>query len=407
MKRDIGAALILLTIATSVATLSAAPRSAAAFETPQDGTAAAYLGEAAQGPGYTVDPAVPSDGFLRTFTIDTSYGPFRIHGVELTRERVRELGALHRLDRMSESDVFTKSLGEAALAPVRFGADLVTKPGETINRTFSGIGRMFNRIEAAAENRSSNRDSVAGGLIGTDAARRQLAVELGVDPYTDFQPLAQRLDAVARAAALGGLSMKAVFMAVPGTGGTIVSSASTAGSVQATLRDKTSAQIVQQVRSTLQRLKVSAATSAQLVGNRLYTPADLLIMTNALARLKAGNTELFVARAAQADTRDVAFFQRRRAELLAERSAELGGIVEFVSAGTFPLNRTRDGTIVAVFPLDDVTWTETSARAFTNVTGHLRMLGNQQAPVLATTAAVTPLADEELRKLGWTIVPLK
>jgi hypothetical protein len=378
-----------------------------AFEAPRDEIAVTYLGAAVEGPGYKVDAIVPGDGFLRTFTIDTAHGRIQVHGVELARQRVRELQALHRLAQMSDSDVFAKSLGNAALAPVRFGADLIKDPGKTLNRTFSGIGNMFDRIEAGVQQRGSSRDSAAGSLLGTDSARRQFAVELGVDPYTDYAPLAQRLDAIAKAAALGGLSVKAVFVAVPGTGGAVVSSTSTISSVQGTLREKTSAQIVQQVSATLQRLKVPAAGAQKLIANRLYTPADLLVMSNALARLKAGNTPLFVARAAEADTRDVAFFQRRRAELLAARSAELGGIVDFVSVGGFPLNRTRDGTVVALFPLDDVTWTETAARAFTTVIGALRLTGYQGSPVLATTGAVTPMAEEQLKRLGWTVVALE
>src|SRR6185436_41145 len=119
-------------------------------------------------------------------------------------------------------------------------------------------------------------DSVAGSLLGTDTARRQLAVELGIDPYTDFQPLAQRLGTIAKAAALGGLSVKAVLMAVPGPGGAVVSSTSTASSIQNTLREETSAQIAQHVKAALQRLNVSAASSARLINNKLYTPADLL-----------------------------------------------------------------------------------------------------------------------------------
>jgi hypothetical protein len=397
MRLAIGATAIGLAIISS----------AAAFETPQDGTAAAYLGAAVQGPGYKVDPVVRSDGFLRTFAIDTAHGRFQINGIELAKQRLRELQALDRLTQMSESEVFTKSLGRSALAPIKFGADLVKDPGATLNRTFSGVGNMFDRIGASVENRKSNRDSGADSLLGIAAARRQLAVELGIDPYTDYQPLAQKLEDVARVSALGGLSVSVALAAVPGPGGMIVSSGSTANTIGDTLRDKTSAQIVQQVRATLHRLKVPAASAARLIDNRLYTPADLLIMTTALARLKAGNTQLFIARAAQANTRDVAYFQRRRAEFMATQSAELGGIVEFVSVGGFPLNRTRDGTIVAVFPLDEVAWTEVSARAFMTVTGALRLLGYQQSPLLATTAAVTPMADEELKKLGWTIVALK
>src|SRR4051812_46802706 len=97
---------------------------AAAFETAPDGTASTYLGAAAQGPGYKVDPVVQSDGFLRIFTFETSHGKFEVNGVALAKQRVQELHALSRLGKMSESDVFTKSLGNAALAPVKFGAAL-------------------------------------------------------------------------------------------------------------------------------------------------------------------------------------------------------------------------------------------------------------------------------------------
>jgi hypothetical protein len=202
--------------------------------------------------------------------------------------------------------------------------------------------------------------------------------------------------------------VKAALSVVPGSIGMVASSTSTASSVNGTLRDKSAAQIAQQVRATLQKLKVPASTASLLVANKVYTPSDLLIIATALTRLKAANSSLFVARAAQATTRDVALFQRRRAELLAEKSAELGGVVEFASIGGFPLNRTRDGSIVALFPLDDIAWTAIGSRAITAMTDELRASGyNGQPPVLATTAVVTPLAREEITKLGWTIVALK
>src|SRR5262249_39248534 len=160
-----------------------------------------------------------------------------------------------------------------------------------------------------------------------------------------------------------------------------------------------SAQIVQQVKAALTKLKVSGATAARLVDNRMYTPADLLIISSALTRLRAANTQLFVSRAAQAKERDVAFFQRTRAAMLAARSAELGGLTEFVSAAGFPLNRTRDGKIVALFPLDDVIWTDVFARALGAVTDALVQMGVQQSPTIAVAASVTPTAEDEIKKL--------
>jgi cytoskeletal protein RodZ len=98
----------------------------------------------------------------------------------------------------------------------------------------------------------------------------------------------------------------------------------------------------------------------------MYTPADLLILWKSLAALNAPNTALFVARAAGAATREEAMFQRRRAELLAA-NAKLLGIGRFVDVAGFPLNRMKDGRLVALFPLDEVAWTEDVSAAFSKM----------------------------------------
>ena len=60
----------------------------------------------------------------------------------------------------------------------------------------------------------------------------------------------------------------------------------------------------------LLKARVPRATAERLVQNRMYTPADLLILSKALTSLKAQNTALFVARAAGAATREEAMFRR-------------------------------------------------------------------------------------------------
>jgi hypothetical protein len=55
----------------------------------------------------------------------------------------------------------------------------------------------------------------------------------------------------------------------------VVSSVSTAQSLGDTLRDKTSAQVVQEVKSTLQQLSVPPQTIARFIGNRAYTNAQI------------------------------------------------------------------------------------------------------------------------------------
>ncbi len=202
---------------------------------------------------------------------------------------------------------------------------------------------------------------------------------------------------------MGGLSVQAALAFVPGVGGLAVSSTATVNNVRDTLRDKTSAQVVQQVRAALAKLGVSPDTVSQFVNNRSYTPTDLLIVTDGLTRLNAANSEVFVANIAKADGRDLAVFQRNRAVYLADQSAKLGDASpEFVLLGDVPLNRASDGTVVAAFPFDDVTWTEIASRQFAAMAAAVRAAGSPKRPVLASSAAITPLARSELSKLGWT-----
>jgi len=375
-----------------------------AFESPPTAQAEEILGAAASGPNYRVDPLVRSDGLLHIFVLNTAFGTYQIAGDDLMRERIRELLALRKLQAMSESDIFVKSLGRAASAPLRYGADLLTDPKATLQKSFSGVANMFDRLGASVTNSRANRDSVVSSLLGVDEARRTLAVQLGIDPYTDFPPLASKLSDVASAAALGGLTTKGLLIAIPGGAGVAASSASTANTLSGTLAQKTSAQIVDLVKAQLLNLRVPASIADRFVQNRMYTPADLLVVSRSLRRAGMGNSALFIARAADAGTREEAFFQRRRAQLLADNAKTLG-IAEFVSVGGFPLNRLKDGGIVALFPFDQVAWTENFGWSFEAVTK--AMSEQPGAPTLVVTGRLTDEAQLNVTRLGWTIRSLQ
>jgi hypothetical protein len=381
----------------------------AALEIPKEGSAATYLGALTEGSNYHVAAKVRSDGNMLIFIVDTKYGKFQVDGIELTKVFIQELKALDALEKISQSDTFAKSLGQSATAPIRYGANLIVNPVGTVGDSLSGVANMFDRAAASLADPNADRATTADSLLGVDDARRELAVGLGVDPYTNFPPLAEKLTEVASATAAGGLSVKAALAVIPGGVAMIaVSSASTIQSASDTLRDKTSAQIAQEVKSTLLRLDVSPDTVARFVTNRAYTPADLLLTSRALARLNANNTQAFIDRAAAANSRSVGFFERRRAELLSERSRELGGIADFISVGGFALNRNRAGNVVALFPCDDIAWTAITERAVHAITNDLPRDGAvARKPILATNGAVTPMASSEFQKLNWQVVHLK
>ncbi|MBV9557836.1 MAG: hypothetical protein JO254_12225 [Pseudolabrys sp.] len=394
--------------ALAVAVIAAVAPSAYALEAPKLKPAAQFLGPLMQGSNYKVKPQARTDGIMRIFDVETPYGQFTFSGVDFTIMRLREIEAAGAIDKMSKSEGFMKALGQAAFAPIQFGANLITNPVGTIQGSMSGVGNMLDRASSSLANPGVNRDPFFESLLGVTDTQRQLAVELGVDPYSDFPPLADRLKQMASAMASGKLPVKVGLSLVPGGIGIAVSSASTIDSVKDTLRDKTAAQVVSDVRGILHSLDVSDEASSLLFKNRHYTPTDLLLMARALQRIKTSNTEIYIAHAAAADGRDEAFYQRRRAELLAARRGEIGGIDTFFQTKGQVLTLTPGNTVVAAFPFDDFAWTATPERAFTAATADLRQGDTAKFPrVFATSGAVTPTATAELQKLGWKVVKLK
>ena len=400
-----------LALVQQIAAQNAPPRAAQAtadgLEVPKPAPAAKYLGAAMKSENYTVGPSARSDGIMRIFHVETRYGKYDFDGVEFTKLRLREIEATAALEKMSKSEAWIKSFGSAAVAPIKFGVSFVTNPAEAINRSASGIANMFDRAGAAMSNQKSSRDNMANSLLGVSDAQRQLAIQLNVDPYSDFAPLQNRLQEMSRVMAGGQLTVKAGLAAVTGGIGMGISAASGMEAAKDTLRDKTAAQVIAEVRATLISLSVPEATINRLIENQNYTPSFLLLMSRALAQLKAQNTAAFIERAADANSYGVAYFHWRRADLIAARSAQLGGLVAFVPVAGHAVNVTRDGKAVAVFPLDDLAWTALPKRTFLAANAELRRRSPNGAAALATTGQVTPLASSEIQKLGWQIVQLK
>jgi hypothetical protein len=383
--------------------LAAAPVLA---ETPAPMSATQLLGDNVKGPNWTVAEIVRSDGFVRLYTVETPYGSFQVNGQRRMEQRLNELRALHTLEQMTTTESFADALGTAGLAPIRFGRDLILDPVETTGNLFSGIANMFDRAVSEVEQAEASHDDFVDSVAGVSKAARELAFELKVDPYTDFTPLRDGLADVARAMAAGNLSVTAAISAIPGGAGIAVSATSTASALANPIRDKSSAEIAALVAAKLKPLDVGEDAIQAFVENKAFSPADTYAIADALTALNARNSEAFVRRAATADSADLAKFHRYRAELLVRHSAQLGTLKEFYVVREFALNRSADGALVAVFPFDDLAWTEPAEKSLDLISRELATRGETRQPILATPGKVMPGALAELKKRGWRVLIL-
>ena len=173
-------------------------------------------------------------------------------------------------------------------------------------------------------------------LTGASRRKRELAIKLGVDPYTDFQPLQQRLTQLSAAAATGGLVVSGALMAIPGVGGIIVSNTATSANLGNAARDNTPAQLLDLNRAKLLAMGVDRNLAEQFLLNRNYTPVDATAVVSFLEEVQVPGREAFFARAATVGRRDAALFMRRQAEMLADYQNKTRSITGFVALGGFP-----------------------------------------------------------------------
>ncbi len=229
-----------------------------------------------------------SDGLLRIYTITTPYGEYTVQGDQMLRLRLSELAALHELEKIANSASYGKALVDAGLSPFRYTGRFITDPKKTVDDTFSGIGTMFGRIHADISNMGKTPGDPISGLLGVTDQKRKLASKVGVDPYTDFEPLDAKLSRLAQAAAAGGLTVSAAMLAVPvGWAGKIFGNLGTASSIQDVridelARDQTAAQIFDLNREKLSAMGADSELVEALLVNRNYTPIDMAVLVAAL-----------------------------------------------------------------------------------------------------------------------------
>jgi hypothetical protein len=201
------------------------------------------------------------------------------------------------------------------------------------------------------------------------------------------------------------------MLAVPvGTVGLIVSNISTASSIEGVridelARDRTAAQIFDLNRQRLRAMGAENELVEKLIDNRNYTPIDMAVLVAALDNMPGveGRT-LFLERAAQIDTRPIAYFMRRHAEMVKNHQSRGGGFARFVLLGGYPFNVARDGRIVGVMPIDALSWTETTSAMLRGSAAEARKVSATGQVELRITGTATPMAKRELQALGWRVV---
>ena len=113
---------------------------------------------------------------------------------------------------------------------------------------------------------------------------------------------------------------------------------------------------------------------------------------------------MFLGRAANANGRAIAYFMRRTAELMADDYRRHRNYVRFVGLAGYPFVITRDNRVVALLPIDALSWTRETEAGFGAVTAERKQVAPKSRGELRVVGMATVLAKKKLKAEGWLVL---
>ncbi len=399
--------LTLLLIATAAWwPAQAAELSPPVVEPPLELSAADIVPKALmKGEVYRIESSAVNDGYVNTYTLVTDWGKVQAVSDYRLRVRIQEANALKALDEMSRAGVFGDSLVEGALAPVRGAVDLVTEPVETVSGAAEGLGRWFGNIADSVSSDDPHQEGALSAAVGWAATKRAFAVELGVDPYTDWKPLQDALVSVGQAAFAGGITASVAMGAV--TEGTAlklpVLVLGLSHDMNQILIDNPPEKLTEMNRKALGDLGLGGDAVSTFMDNHNYTPLEKLQLVAALQRMKdADGLEFLLASAAAAPDKAVARYTQQRAEMMANFHTKIAPTT-IIQLKEFSIQRSEDARIVGVFPLDYVAWTADLAVIVKAMSEEVAQISDAGEKEMWFEGSASPDARKGMEAHGWTV----
>lgn len=176
------------------------------------------------------------------------------------------------------------------------GMCLATEPVNTIKGAAMGLGGLLSDIGYSLVSDDPSQGNVAKTMVGFGAAKRQLASQLGVNPYSDYQPLQDQLSEVAWTSVGGGLTVSVAFSAVTGVPGRAVRITSTANTGRELVRDNSPRKLGNMNHESHVSMGVEEKLAEVFLSNYNYDPESETRVVTALSSMKGvqGRTDYVV-----------------------------------------------------------------------------------------------------------------
>jgi hypothetical protein len=303
------------------------------------------------GKTYRLTENADAEGMLYSFSMWTPFGWYRPESLAMLGVRIRESYALAALNSMKDDPLFLEGITDSARGTVKTTARAITHPIETLRSVPMGLEKFASGVQARAD-----EGDVAGesGRLRNMPAKRQLAAELGIDPYTDNAQLQDALNTVVGHKNSGALVAK-IGGAAAGGVGLIV--AQTNQTLQTKLRDMSAPELQKANRRALLALGCSPAAVDGFLDCRGYTATRTTAITDAMTGLAGvDNIGQYLTFMKPANKPEVPLFHEQQIEMAKSFHQRVHKLKSFSIVGNTGVFTDSRGEKNIFAPVDVVYW---------------------------------------------------
>jgi hypothetical protein len=374
---------------------------AAGFEvSPQRRASELLPADLLSGPYHRVDERVVIAVFDNLYVISSDYGDFEARGDPMLKTRIREIEALAAMSEMSKTAEFARAAGNALKSPFVATWNLITNPVDTIRgipiAAWSAIERTSRLVR---RERGELEDSGLLAVIGFESKKRQIANELGVDPYSSNNELQKQLNRFAWAAYAGGLP----YLFVPFVDDRDFQSDESEPTDRLTelLLVYSPEDLRRLNRIELAVMGVAKPLRDEFIRHPWYSPRHESVLVGALSALDlTADRAAFIRVSVTAGSEDEASFYQRTAELMRTFNDRVSTLQRIVVIDGTPMAYTENGTLVLPLPADHIIWNPTIAALTHSMTQSLPAELAIERTELLVSGTVSSTARQRIEALG-------
>jgi len=384
-----------LALGVAIALLLGAVRAPAGepYETPAALRASELLPpELREGPSHRVAESVETDGMLRIYQVETPFGAFEARGEDMLYARIREVRALDALREIGQKPEFLAAEERVGPSPFASGRSLGNGATGTLGGVAPGGGAGLPGLRGPV----APGGDFLGALAGFETTRRSLAHDLGVDPYSDNEPLQRALDRHAWAMSAGGAPAPAPL--APGDAALYGERA------DEMLRDYSAEDLERINRIELAVMGVPEPLREAFIANPSFSPSRETVLVDALAALEGTEDRAtFIEAAAQARTGEEARDYQRMAELMRSVADQEGGLARMERMAGGVAARASDGTLLVPVRADHALWTRGMAQLAETLAHESGEAAGATKTRILFSGTVSPTTRAQIERLGLSL----